>query len=223
MTRFLQAVFFWVNVIWIRLVVAVVISKKVEGRENIPSKGPVILVCNHLNFADPPTVLSLLPRRSKWLVKEEWFRNPIIGLPARAGGLMPVRRSKADFAALRRAQAVLGQGLILGIFPEGTRSKTGMLGEGEPGAAYLALRTGVPILPVAVFGTEKIKLPKGIFQRNKGIHVRFGKVFRLEKAAGRIENADVAAANRRIMLSIRDMLPSEYHGVYSERKEGEVV
>jgi len=223
MKRLLQAVFFWVNLAWIRLLVILLVSKKVEGKENIPSSGGVILVCNHLNFADPPIVLSLLPRRSKWLVKEEYFKNPLIGLLARAGGLMPVRRYQADFAALRRAQKVLGEGLILGIFPEGTRSKTRVLSKGEPGAAYLALRTGAPILPVAIWGTEKIKLPQGFFRRNSGVFVRFGEVFSLEKTSGRIENSAVAKANSRIMHSIRDLLPTQYHGVYAEAREGEIV
>ncbi len=217
MKDFLTGVFFWVNVTWIKILVALVTSRTIKGRENIPSQGPVILVCNHMNNADPPIVLSIIPRRSKWLVKIEWFRNPVIGFLAKAGGLMPVKRYEADLKALRKAQEVLKSGLILGVFPEGTRSRNQMLSTGEPGAALLALRTKAPILPVAIWGTENMKLPRDVLRRTSGIHIRFGKPFVLRTVSSRIQRSDIEYGTDCLMLAIAKLLPTRYRGSYADQ------
>ena len=89
----------------------------------------------------------------------------------KAGGMIPVRREAADLHALREAQEALKQGRALGMFPEGHRSRTGGLQTGEPGSALIALRSGAPILPIAIWGTENVKLPRDMFLRKTQAHV----------------------------------------------------
>ena len=127
---------------------------EVVGREHVPLEGPLILVSNHLNNADPPAVALALPRHPTYMAKREMIGWPIIGPAFRIFGAFPVRRGVPDRAALRVAGEVVLRGEMLVMFPEGSRSRTGGLGRGYPGSALVALRTGAPLLPVAVTGTN---------------------------------------------------------------------
>jgi|FLYL01.1.fsa_nt_gi 1-acyl-sn-glycerol-3-phosphate acyltransferase len=205
--------FYWFNVrTWVTLVVAWAAKKHVEGLENVPGKGPVILVSNHLNNADPPLLTQIVPRRIVWLAKRELFDIPVVGWLCRAFGLIPVRRFEADLSALRKAQAALRRGHMIGMFPEGTRSHGAGLKEGEPGTAMIALRTGAPLLPVAIWGTENVRLPRDLLRRTE-VYVRIGPPFTLPRAQ-RLTRADVEAGTRAIMERIAALLPEKYRGVY---------
>jgi 1-acyl-sn-glycerol-3-phosphate acyltransferase len=212
MKGFLQAVFYYVNLTWVRLILFVVSSRDILGRDNVPRKGGLILVCNHLNNADPPVLTHATPRKIAWLTKAEWFSTPVIGPMLRMGGMIPVRRFDADLVALRRAQDLLKAGGCLGMFPEGTRSHGAGLRKGEPGTALIALRSGATIQPAAIWGTEHVKLPRDLLGRTR-VHVRFGEPFALARPK-KIRREDVEAGTRRIMTAIAAMLPSELRGEY---------
>lgn len=211
----LLAVFYWLNVLtWVRLVLLIVTSQKVEGRENIPRRGPFILASNHFSVGDPPILTGIVPRRISWMAKRELFQVPVIGWLYYMFGCVPVRRFEADLKALRMSQEVLRRGHVLGMFPEGTRSAGRGLKKGEPGTAVIALRTGVPVLPVAIWGTENVKLPRDLFRRTH-VWVRFGQLFALP-ASGRVTKQQVEEGTELIMRRIAELLPAEFRGVYSD-------
>jgi 1-acyl-sn-glycerol-3-phosphate acyltransferase len=210
----LHAVFYWVNLsTWIRLVLYIVTSRDVRGSENIPRDGALILTCNHLSVGDPPVLTGVFPRRIVWMVKQELFDIPIVGKLYALGGFIPVRRFEGDLRAIRRSQAALRDGHVLGMFPEGTRSG-GRLGAGEPGSALIALRSGAPILPAAIWGTEHAKLPRDLFRRTR-VHIRFGEPFHLAQPT-RITKEQVAEGTNQIMRRIAELLPEEYQGTPGE-------
>lgn len=128
---------------------------KVVGVENIPSGG-VIIAANHISLWDPPVIGTALPRRIHFMAKEELFSNALFSWLITKLGAFPVKRGVADRTAIRTALTHLENGSILGIFPEGTRSKNGKLGAPEPGLALLALKAGVPVVPAALIGTNKV-------------------------------------------------------------------
>jgi len=214
----LQTSFYWLNArTWIRLALLIVTSRDVRGLENIPRKGGVILTCNHFSVGDPPILIGTFPRRIAWMAKQELFDTPIFGKLYHMGGFIPVRRFEGDLRAIRRSQAALRRGHVLGMFPEGTRSG-GRLGAGEPGTALIALRTGAPVLPAAIWGTERVKLPRDLFRRTHA-HIRFGEPFTLAQPA-RITKENVAAGTEEIMRRIAELLPPEYRGAYGTSQTG---
>lgn len=211
----LHSIFYWLSVwSWIRGILLIVTSHDIQGREHVPRRGALILASNHFSVGDPPILTGLFPRRIVWMAKQELFDIPIFGQLYYMGGFIPVRRSEADLRALRRSQEALRCGHVLGMFPEGTRSG-GRLGAGEPGSALIALRTGAPILPVAIWGTEAIKLPRDLFRRTN-VTVRYGQPFRLPHT-DRITKEDVKSGTVEIMKRIADLLPDQYRGVRAEK------
>ena len=196
---------------------------EVVGREHVPLEGPLILVSNHVNNADPPAVALALPRHPTYMAKREMIGWPIIGPAFRIFGAFPVRRGRPDRAALRAAGEVVLRGEMLVMFPEGTRSRTGSLGRGYPGSALVALRTGAPLLPVAVTGTKDIIWP-WIFVKPRSIpHVKvtIGEPFHLPPVE-RINSETTAQATDIIMRHIAALLPPQYRGVYAGA-EGETT
>lgn len=215
MKHLIHSLYYWGNVkTWIRPIIRINTKRYVEGMENMPKEGPLILACNHLNLADPALITALLPRRIVWMTKRELFDIPVLGLFYHLYGAIPVRRFEADLSALHKAQEALKRGQVLGMFPEGTRSLNGGLGKGYAGTALIALRTGAPVLPVAVWGTEMIKLPKAFFQRTP-VHVRIGQPFTLPRVE-RIRTTVVKEGTEFIMGKIAELLPTQYRGVYTD-------
>ncbi|MCH7809514.1 MAG: 1-acyl-sn-glycerol-3-phosphate acyltransferase [Chloroflexi bacterium] len=214
MRRLLVRIFYDLNLLWVRALLMLVTSRDVQGRENVPRKGALIVASNHLSNGDPPILTAAVPRQIAWMTKAEWFKTPVIGSLFRLAGMIPVRRFEADLQALRRAQHLLRDGGVLAMFPEGTRGGDMGLRAGEMGTALIALRTGTPIVPIAIWGTEHVKLPRDFFRRTRA-HVRFGKPFTLE-ASRRITRDDVARGTETIMREIAALLPQSYRGAYED-------
>ncbi|MFC0523135.1 lysophospholipid acyltransferase family protein [Pontibacillus salicampi] len=132
---------------------------KVEGKENIPANGPLIVCSNHISNMDPVVVGITMKRDVYFMAKEELFKNKFLGGLLRRVHAFPVKRGMKDRQALRRALDVLNDNETLGLFPEGTRSKDGKLGKGLAGAGFFALRSEASVVPCAIIGTYKSKEP----------------------------------------------------------------
>lgn len=192
------------------------------GSRNMPRTGPVIVVANHLHNFDPVVISAALPRPVYYMAKRELFAHPAFNWLIRNFGAFPVNRGAPDRVALRQALALLNEGLVVGILPEGTRSLTGALTAGNPGVALIALQSGAPILPVGITGTESLPLDakaeatKRIRRGRWQVRVVVGHPFTLPpRRPG--EKQDLAAATDQIMLAIAALLPPAYRGVYADR------
>lgn len=168
-----------------------------SGKENIPDNGGVLLCSNHINNLDPILVGMMVPRPVYFMAKEELFKVPVLGKLVPHLNAFPVKRGMSDREALRKGLAILKEGKVLGLFPEGTRSKTGELGKGLAGAGFFALRTDVQIVPCAIIGPYK--------PFNK-VRVVYGKPIDL---TGLRENKGTAEqATELIMSEIRKLIES---------------
>jgi 1-acyl-sn-glycerol-3-phosphate acyltransferase len=193
--------------------------------EGLPADGPLIIASNHLSNADPPLIASWLTpamgRAVHWMAKQEALDWPIAGAFLKANGAFGIRRGAADTDAFRLAKRVLDDGRVLGTFPEGTRSSTGALQKAKEGVTLLAIRTGAPILPVAVWGTERL-WPRGSSFLHPGgsVHLRVGPPFVLERRTldGRRESLE--EVTDRLMERIAILLPPAYRGAYADRVDG---
>lgn len=197
------------------------ICLEVNGKENIPPMGPVMVVSNHLHLADPPLlILCLLPRKSRFMAKEDLFQSPFFGFLMRLAEAFPVKRTgtiKEREITLLNAVNVLREGSILGMFPEGGRSPQAQLIRGYPGMALIAVRSGAPILPVAITGTEKLR-GKGWVQRPK-VTIYFGRPFNLPVTEDKVNKSQLRALTDLIMTKIAVLLPPEYRGEYGRNLE----
>lgn len=215
MRNLFHAVYYWVNVMtWVRLLVWLATKLDIKGRDRIPRRGALILASNHLNVADPGVLTALTPRRIVWMSKQELFDIPVFGVLYHLFGCIPVRRSEGDLRALRLSQEALRRGLVLGMFPEGTRSGESGLGLGEPGTALIAMRTKTPIMPVAIWGTAGVTLPRAFFQRTT-VNVVFGEPFDLPRPE-RLTKDAVEDGAATIMRRIAELLPERYRGMYAD-------
>jgi len=196
------------------IVVAIVIRLSLYGLSNVPGKGPLILAPNHLDWTDIPLIPLHIPRKVVYMAKEEWFRGKIAWL-IRFLGAFPVRRGEADRQALRAAEEQLKQGKILGIFPEGTRSRSHTMAKGHAGMAMIALRTGVPVMPVAIWGSEK-----ALKEFRPRVTIRYGEPVILKPKGIKITRQDIDDATDQVMRRIASMLPPEYRGVYTGESAG---
>ncbi len=177
----------------------VCLGLKVEGRENIPDKGAIIVAPNHKSYWDPPVIGTAVSNRIiHYMAKEELFKNPIFGWVIRQFGTFPVKRGTVDRQAVRQAVRELKSGNPLGIFPEGTRIKREGLGRFHSGMASLALMTGTPVVPVAVIGT--MDLPK----KNGPLAVLIGKPIEVKKE--RPTDEKVAELNDIVKGEIQKMM-----------------
>jgi len=168
---------------------------RVRGAEHIPSSGPALIVSNHQSLLDPPAIGGAARRQIYFLAKAELFRIPLFGRLIRAVHARPVRREGSDPRALRTATLLLEEGKALLIFPEGTRSLDGRLGEAKAGVGMLAVKSGAPVVPAYVSGTLEA-LPKGsAWPRRSQVSVRFGPAihFKAQIGAGRKERYREAA------------------------------
>jgi 1-acyl-sn-glycerol-3-phosphate acyltransferase len=197
----------------------------VEGAEHVPDTGPAILASNHLSFADHFFMPMALSRPVFFLGKSDYF----VGWKRyffENMGVMPVFRQGGDAgeASLRKGQEVLAAGRLLGIYPEGTRSPDGRLYRGKTGPVRLALRSGAPILPVAMIGTFEVMPPGRPVPRRLPVGVRFGAPLDLSRYAGQENDHDaLRAATDELMYDILLLSGQEYMDEYAAKvKAGQV-
>ncbi len=188
---------------------------RVEGMENVPAEGPAILMINHIAFIDPIVVLHILPRNIVPLAKIEVYDYPVVSIFPRLWEVIPVRREEVDRRAIQQTLEVLRAGEIVLVAPEGTRGPA--LKQGKEGVAYLASRSGAPVVPVAVDGT--IGFPALRFTapwRGPGATVRFGRPFRYRPAYQRAGRQDLRQMTDEAMFVLAGLLPEGRRGVYAD-------
>lgn len=188
---------------------------RVEGIENVPTRGPAILMINHIAFIDPVVVMHVLPRNIVPLAKVEVYSYPGIGILPRIWGVIPVKRDELDRRAIQQMFAVLNAGEIILVAPEGTRGDE--LQIGKEGIAYMGSRTQAPIVPVAIQGTQGF--PALRFSKpwkGRGAYVRFGRPFRYRPE---FENAGLEHLRKmtdEAMYILASLLPPDRRGFYRD-------
>jgi 1-acyl-sn-glycerol-3-phosphate acyltransferase len=223
--RRLSRFVYWITNGFARAVIATFARWQVVGADRVPASGPVIFVANHNHLLDPPLVAASCARRVHPMAKRELFETPLVGWYFWAYGAFPVRRFSGDMGALRVARNYLRNGDVVLMFPEGTRAHGHGMRAALPGAAMVALLAKSPIVPVAITGTDRIRIPGVFFQwivrRRPQIHVEFGEPFALDT-----ESSDARSAERATDLMMRRvaaMLPEAYQGVYGSGSAGTIV
>lgn len=208
----------WYRIVWAiaQVLFSALCRVEADGQSNVPEKGPFIMASNHLHFFDPPLVLAGVPfREITALAAEKWAEVwPINWLLGSMGAIF-VRRGEVDRVALNKCLAVLKQGGIIGLAPEGTRSRTGTMQRGKPGIAYLATKADVPILPIGVSGQHTISAEWKRLRRPH-IMVRIGQPFKLQPVLGRHKGAQLQARSDEVMQRIAALVHEELRGVYSD-------
>ncbi|MBN2187681.1 MAG: 1-acyl-sn-glycerol-3-phosphate acyltransferase [Dehalococcoidia bacterium] len=196
----------------------VFLSWKVEGRENIPLTDSFILVSNHVHLLDPILLQFSSPRWVSFMAKEELFHRPILKIIIHWAQAFPVRRrgsTKDKRNVVKQAKDILDNGIILGMFPEGKRSRNGKLTIGKSGSAVIASQADVPLLPVGITGTDKIKGISWLWRRPE-IVISIGKPFKLPFIDGRLNKSQIKLLTSQLMGEIAALLPPEYQGVYKK-------
>ena len=222
----MSRVFYWF-LKWIAIgpVLRIVFRPQVEGAAYVPAEGPAILASNHLSYADWLFMPLTLPRRVTFVAKAEYFTSPgIKGWLQRkffsGAGQVPIDRGGASAAegALSSARRILEEGELFGIYPEGTRSHDGRLYRGKTGVARLALETKVPVIPVAVLGTDVVAPPGKKFGTLTRPCVRFGKPLDFSRYEG-MENDRyiLRSITDEIMYEIMRLSGQEYVDMYAAR------
>ena len=201
----------------VRFIMKLIADIEIHGAEKLP-EGNVIAAANHLGRLDTAALLCVLDREDIIMpVAEKYRDHPLYGAIGRAVNAIWLNRFDADYPALREILARMEKGGLLVIAPEGTRSKTEALQEAKLGVAFLAGKSGYPVIPVAVTGTEDRAILENLkhFRRSK-IIVRGGDPFKIEIPKGRGREQAMRTATDEIMCRIAVMLPEEYRGVYAD-------
>ena len=197
----------------VKLVTFFTMRTTIRGMENFPRHGPALIVINHLGDADAVLLGASIPTTIDGMGKIELNDERIVGPIFRAYGVIWVHRGRPDRRALRAALDALAEGRMLGLAPEGRQSLIGGLEDGNEGAAFLAMKSGAPIVPIAMTGTENEHV-YGHLKRWKRVPVTLtvGKPFHLREQADRQKM--LQEGTRQIMQSLADLLPESYRGNY---------
>ncbi len=182
---------------------------RVEGKENVPRRGPLIVVSNHLSLIDPPLLGASIPRRISFMAKEELFESTFSRMVVEGYGAFPVRRGRLDKQALRSAWHALDAQGVLGMFPEGRRSSDGHMREAEDGAARIASRKGAQLLPVGIVGSNQVKGVSVIIQRPR-VTVTIGRPFSLPLDDHKPRRERLREHTSLIVQHIAELLPASH-------------
>jgi 1-acyl-sn-glycerol-3-phosphate acyltransferase len=149
---------------------------RVYGVENVPRTDPLIVVSNHASYFDPPMLSCAVGRPVAYMAKEELFEIPVLKQAIALYGAYPVKRGSGDRGAIRAALNALQQGWAVGVFLEGTRTEDGLIHDPKLGAAMIAAKAGVPLLPVSLWGTENIFQSGSSLPKNAQVTIRIGEI-----------------------------------------------
>jgi 1-acyl-sn-glycerol-3-phosphate acyltransferase len=184
--------------------------------DQVPARGPLIVVANHVNFLEVPLLFThLQPRPVTGFAKAETWHSPIMAPLFDLWGAIPLCRGEADVQALHRALEALKEGYILAVAPEGTRSGHGRLQPGHPGVVLIALRSGAPMLPLVYYGGERIKENLSRFRRTD-FHIVVGQPFTLSVEGVRVTREVRQQMTDEIMYQLAALLPPAYRGHYAD-------
>lgn len=186
---------------------------QLRGLEHVPTEGPFVAVCNHIGIYDPVLIFAHVQRLMVMMSADKWQKHWFIGRLSEAVGVIWVARGEADTDAIKASLTVLKAGYPLGLAPEGTRSPNHSLQMGKSGAAYLADRARVPLLPIGLTGTETLA-PSLRQLRRAQVSMVIGRPFSLP-GTGRAKAAELEAHTDLLMCHIAALLPPAYRGVYS--------
>jgi 1-acyl-sn-glycerol-3-phosphate acyltransferase len=188
--------------------------ERVEGLENLPRRGPAILMMNHIALLDPIVMIGCLPRNVVPLAKIEGFQNPFFAPLLRLWQVIPVHRGEVDRHALRMTLQVLEAGEIILLAPEGTRHAS--LQQGRVGVAYLGYKSGAPIIPVALEGTPDFPTINPARWHRAGVLVRLGRPFRFQPFSGRPRHEQLRRMTDEALYILAAMLPEARRGLYGD-------
>ena len=194
----------------------------VKGVEHVPSGGPLILASNHVSNFDPILLGTYVPRTTAFVAKEELYRVAPLALLWRLWGAVLVRRDGLDMRPLRMLLRILAGDGTVGMFPEGTRSRGKGLQRPLPGVAYLAAKSRVPILPVAIWGADDLDLKRRMVRGRPRVNLRIGEVMAPDVPAGRLTREALDEIGEDVMQRIAALLPERLRGVYAATSEGSV-
>lgn len=200
----------------ISLIQKLLASLEVTGRDHIPPHGPYIVTVNHMSTADTPIMFVAFPTQ-KWVffAGEKWQDHWLWGPLMHWLGAIYINRGEVDRAAIKKAVDAIEEGAVFGTAPEGKRSKVGFLQPAKDGAAYLASRGQVPILPVGIINSDMLFANVRKIKRTK-IKVNIGEPYMLPDLDRRARSRDLGAYTHLIMVHIAALLPERYHGYYKE-------
>ncbi len=202
----------------IKLSLKPLLSWKIEGRENVPLDGSLIVVANHVHLVDPILLQLSFPRWLSFMAKQELFRYPLVRFAIRWAQAFSIRRQGTigdKRETIKQARDILSGGLVLGMFPEGKRNRNGKLLPGKSGAAVIASQTGVPLLPVGIIGTEKLKGIRWLWKRPR-IIINIGHPFNPPSIETRLSRGQTRLLTGLIMNKIAALLPADNRGVYGD-------
>lgn len=193
---------------------------KVHGLSNIPHSGGALVIGNHVHNGDPILMLSATYRPILWMAKEEVWDMPVLRWFATQAGAFPVQRGSFDRNAIRTAVDTIQEGLLVGMYPEGTRSTTGGLKEPFPGASLVAVRSGAPVIPCVIVGSDDLPL-NGVKQRRRRgcyprVEVWFGPPFMLNPRGEDGHRYSMAELTDAMMIELAKLLPASMRGIYAD-------
>ena len=189
---------------------------EVSGKENIPTEGPYLVTVNHMSVADTPVLFVSFPTQEwRFFAGEKWQNHWLWGPMMGSLGAIYIKRGEVDRRSIQEAQAAIKQGAVFGLAPEGKRSKVGEMQVAKTGAAYLASRGQIPILPVGIINTDVLFSNVRRLKRIT-VEVRIGEPYYLPDLGRRARSKDLDAYTHLIMVHIAALLPERYHGVYRD-------
>lgn len=203
------------HIIWglVGLIIRALLRLQVLGEDNVPHRGGLVVVSNHVSFIDPILIRITIGRPLFFMAKEELFKNRVAGFFLRYFGAFPISRGSGDRKALKQSLKLLDEGQAVLIFAEGTRSRSGVLRKALPGIALIATKSRAPVLPMAVMGTEQIQGFGGWTLRRPRVKVVFGKPIYLSQVQ-ELDREELDKRTNLIMGHVASLLPREKQGYY---------